>query len=221
MRSVHAHWLVAAAAEKTRLVRGDHRPRVAFVAETCLYGEAIAGALPRYDITVVDRTDDPDVVLVDMTGSGGLGTLRDLAAARPKPRLLAVGVRDVHDDVVRCVEAGAIGYVARDASLAELAEAVHAALRGETTASPHVIATLMQRVASLSANRRGGVVAELTSRELEVVELIERGLSNKEIAAQLSIAVTTVKNHVHNILEKLDVQRRGEAASLLRSGQPR
>ena len=79
----------------------------------------------------------------------------------------------------------------------------------------------MQRVASLPANRRGGVVAQLTSRELEVVELIERGFSTKEIAAQLTIAVTTVKNHVHSILEKLEVQRRGEAASLLRRGQPR
>ena len=199
-------------------MRRDHRPRVAFVAESGLYGDAIARALPPYDITVVDRADDPAVVLVDVTGSGGLTILRELAVATPDARLLAVGVRDVDDDVLRCIEAGAIGYVLRDASVAELAEAVHATLRGETMASPHVIATLMERVATLSAGGRGNVAAELTSRELEVVALIERGLSNKEIAAQLSIAVTTVKNHVHNILEKLHVRRRAEAASLVRSG---
>lgn len=202
-------------------MRRDRRPRVAFVVETGLYGDAVARALPRYGLTVVHRNDDPEVVLVDVTGTGGLSKLRELALARPDTRLLAVGVRDSDGDVLACIEAGAIGYVTRDASLAELADAAHAAVRGETSASPHIIASLMQRVAALSANGRRGGVAELTSRELEVVELIERGLSNKEIAAQLSIAVTTVKNHVHSILEKLHVQRRGEAASLLRSSAPR
>lgn len=202
-------------------MRRVRRPRVAFVFETGLYGDAIARALPRYGLTVVDRDDHPEVVLIAVDGSGGLSTLRELALLSPDARLLAIGVRDNANDVLACIEAGASGYVTRNASIADLADTVHAAVRGETSASPHVIATLMQRVAALSANGRPGGVAELTSRELEVVELIERGLSNKEIAAQLSIAVTTVKNHVHSILEKLHVQRRGEAASLLRSGQPR
>ena len=200
-------------------MRRDRRPRVAFVIETGLYGEALARALRRYGVTVVGRSDEPDVLLVDVTVSGGLKALRELARAAPDARLLAVGVPETERDVLMCIEAGALGYVTRDASLAELADAAHAACRGETLASPRIIATLMRRVATLSANGRRGGVAELTSRELEVVELIERGLSNKEIAAELSIAVTTVKNHVHSILEKLHVHRRGEAASLVRSAE--
>ena len=199
----------------------DRRPRVAFLAETGLFGDAITRGLPRYGLRVVDRTEDPDLVLVDVTAGAGVATLRELAVTNPESRLLAVGVRDTDHDVLTCIEAGATGYVTRDASLADLAEAAHAVVRGETIASPHVIASLMRRVATLSANGRRGGVAELTARELEVVELIERGLSNKEIAAQLSIAVTTVKNHVHSILEKLHVHRRGEAASLLRSTEPK
>ena len=77
----------------------------------------------------------------------------------------------------------------------------------------------MRRVAFLASKGYQPNFADLTSRELEVVELIEQGLSNKEIAARLSIAVTTVKNHVHSILEKLKVHRRGEAASLVRGSR--
>jgi two-component system nitrate/nitrite response regulator NarL len=202
-------------------VRRDRRPRVAFVVATGLYGDAVARVLPRYGVSVVARDESPDLVLVDVSDADGLGTLRELALATPETPLLAVGVRDSDKEVLACIEAGAIGYITRDASLAELADTAHAVLRGETMASPRIVASLMRRVATLSANGRRGGVAQLTSRELEVVELIERGLSNKEIAAQLSIAVTTVKNHVHSILEKLHVHRRGEAASLVRSGQPR
>jgi DNA-binding NarL/FixJ family response regulator len=191
------------------------------VVETGLFREAVARALPRYGLAVVDRTADPDVVLVDVTGGSRLGALRELAATGPQTPLLAIGVRDADRDVLDCIEAGAIGYVLQDASLDDLADATHRAVRDEPLASPHVIATLMRRVAALSENGRSGTVGALTSRELEVVQLIEQGLSNKEIAAQLSIAVTTVKNHVHNILEKLKVQRRGEVAWLVRSSGPR
>jgi two-component system, NarL family, nitrate/nitrite response regulator NarL len=202
-------------------MRRDRRPRVALVVETGLFREAVARALPRYGLAVVDRTADPDVVLVDVTGGPRLAALRELAGTAPQTPLLAIGVRDVDRDVLACIEAGAIGYVLQDASLDDLADATHRAVRDEPLASPHVIATLMRRVAALSENGRTGTVGALTSRELEVVELIEQGLSNKEIAAQLSIAVTTVKNHVHSILEKLKVQRRGEVAWLVRSSGPR
>jgi two-component system, NarL family, nitrate/nitrite response regulator NarL len=202
-------------------MRRDRRPRVALVVETGLFREAVARALPRYGLAVVDRTADPDVVLVDVTGGPRLAALRELAGTAPHTPLLAIGVRDVDRYVLACIEAGAIGYVPQDASLDDLADATHRAVRDEPLASPHVIATLMRRVAALSENGRTGTVGALTSRELEVVELIEQGLSNKEIAAQLSIAVTTVKNHVHSILEKLKVQRRGEVAWLVRSSGPR
>ncbi len=202
-------------------MRRDRRPRVALVVETGLFRDAVARALPRYGLAVVDAAADPDVVLVDVTGGARVAVLRELAAVDPVRPVLAIGVRDADRDVLACIEAGAIGYVLQDASLDELADAAHRAVRDEPLASPHVIATLMRRVAALSENGRHGTVGALTSRELEVVELIEQGLSNKEIAAQLSIAVTTVKNHVHSILEKLKVQRRGEVAWVVRDSGPR
>src|SRR5262249_50406396 len=119
-------------------------------------------------------------------------------------------------EVLACIEAGASGYVLQSASLDDLADAVHRAVRDEPLASPHVIATLMRRVAALSEDGRRGTIGSLTSRELAVVELIEHGMTKKEIAAQLSIAVTTVKNHVHSILEKLKLHRRGEVAWVVR-----
>jgi DNA-binding NarL/FixJ family response regulator len=207
---------------------GDLRPRVALVVQIGLYREALARALrgcgldvvgcasPGPETAAMARGVDPDVILVDVTRSAGIATLRELTEAVPETRLLAIAVRDLDPDVLACIEAGAMGYVLRDSSLDELADAVRRAVRDEPLASPHVIATLMRRVADLAANGDPASVGDLTTRELEVVELIEKGLSNKEIAAQLSIAVTTVKNHVHSILEKLKVHRRGEAASLVR-----
>jgi DNA-binding NarL/FixJ family response regulator len=188
---------------------------------TGLFRDAVARALPRFGLAVADRPAASDVVLVDVTGGARVATLRELAATQPDTPLLAIGVRDADLDVLACIEAGAVGYVLQDASIDDLADAAHRAVRDEPLASPQVIATLMRRVATLSANGRRGTVGALTSRELEVAELIEQGMSNKEIAAQLCIAVTTVKNHVHSILEKLKVQRRGEAAWVVRSSGPK
>src|SRR5919204_1347458 len=192
-----------------RLARRESGLRVALLADAGFYRDALARVLPRWGLAVVDRDAAPDLILVDVKGSGGVNVLRELAATSPDTRFLAIGVRDDDSDVLHCIEAGAIGYVLENATLEELADSVHHAVRDEPLASPRVIATLMRRVASLTANGRRGTAGELTSRELEVVELIERGLSNKEIATQLSITVATVKNHVHSILEKLHVHRRG------------
>jgi two-component system, NarL family, nitrate/nitrite response regulator NarL len=193
-------------------MRRDRRPRVSIVVDTGVFREALARTLPRHGLEVVDRTENPDVVVIDVSSAARVPVLRELAAAHPSTPLLAIGVRDADRDVLACIEAGAVGYVLQDATLAELADAVHRAVRDEPLASPHMIATLMRRVAALSENGRRDSIEALTSRELEVVELIEQGMSNKEIATQLSIAVTTVKNHVHSILEKLQVHRRGEIA---------
>jgi two-component system, NarL family, nitrate/nitrite response regulator NarL len=213
-------------------MRRESEPRVAIIMEIGLFRDALARAVLLAGLQVVeaaasapDATETlndlgADVVLVDVSRSRGLETLRRIASAAPEIRLLAVAVRDQEPDVLACIEAGAAGYVLRDASLEELADAARRAVRDEPIASPHVIATLMRRVATLSAHGRQAPLQNLTSRELEVLELIERGLSNKEIATQLSIAVTTVKNHVHSILEKLGVQRRGEAASIVRGSGP-
>lgn len=197
-------------------MRREQHPRVALAVDIGLYRDALERTLPRCGLKVAALDSEPDVLLVDVSGSRGIDALAEAARCVPGTRLLAIAVRDHVRDVLACIEAGAVGYVTQDASIEELGDAVHRALRDEPLAPPHVIATLMRRVATLSANGGRAAVEDLTSRELEIAELIEKGLSNKEIAAQLSIAVTTVKNHVHSILEKLKVQRRGEAASLVR-----
>ena len=97
----------------------------------------------------------------------------------------------------------------------------HTVLSHELPCSPGVAGALLRRVAALAAERRGECGLErLTAREVEVLRLIERGLANREIAAQLCIELRTVKNHVHRILEKLGVDRRGQAAALMRAGVP-
>ena len=185
------------------------------MAEAAVFREAIARTLPRYGLKVVDAPAGANVVLVDVAAGARVRRLRELAPSCSAP-LLAINVRDTDEDVLACIEAGAVGYVLQNAPVEELAAAVRRAVRDEPFASPHVIATLMRRVATLSEEGHHGTAGSLTSRELEVVELIEQGRSNKEIAAELSIAVTTVKNHVHNILEKLKVHRRGEVAWVVR-----
>jgi DNA-binding NarL/FixJ family response regulator len=193
------------------------RPRVAIAAESGLFREALAQALPRHGLAVVESPADAEVVLVDVAAGARLAALCELALEYPDTPLLAIGVCDAEHDVLACIESGAVGYVLQDASLDELADATHRALRDEPFASPHMIATLMRRVAALSQSGRRESVGALTSRELEIAALIEQGRSNKEIAAHLSIAVTTVKNHVHSILEKLKVHRRGEIAWVVRN----
>ena len=223
---------IVAAADVDSPMTCESEPRVAIIMEIGLFRDALVRALHRAGLQVVESAATApeatetltqlgaDVVFVDVSRRGGLETLQRIASAAPEIRLLALAVRDREPDVLACIEAGAAGYVVRDASLEELADAARRALRDEPLASPHVIAELMRRVATLSGHGRNARLRVLTSRELEVVQLIERGLSNKEIATQLSIAVKTVINHLHSILEKLGVQRRGEAASIMRGSDP-
>ena len=108
------------------------------------------------------------------------------------------------------------GYVTRDSSLNELSAAVLGVADGGPLCSPRMVATFLRRIAVLSSEQQAdSAEAALTTREVEIVRLIERGLSNKQIAHELCIELPTVKNHVHHILEKLNVSGRTEAAALL------
>ena len=161
-----------------------------------------------------------DVILLDAAFVQVGGPMPVLDALRPSSRIVALAVGEDDDDILDWAEHGVDGLVTRDCALADVVDAVRGAERGELHCSPKIAATLLRRVESLAAGRSKpepqGPVEELTARELEILGLIDTGLSNKEIARRLSIEVTTVKNHVHHLLEKLGVHHRREAAEALR-----
>jgi two-component system, NarL family, nitrate/nitrite response regulator NarL len=203
--------------------------RIAVASGIRLYREGLAaslGGLVAFEVvaTAVDaeRSLDalaaarPDVVLLDASGERSVRAVRALASALPSARVLALAVVEAEADVIPLAEAGVAGYLTVDQSLAELAETIVAVARGENPCSPGLAAMLLRRVTVLACVRAHDGGAALTTREREILALLERGLSNKEIARDLQIGVATVKNHVHNILGKLDVPTRGAAAARAR-----
>lgn len=161
----------------------------------------------------------PGVAVLDVSMPRALDAARTIAGHAPGTRTVAISVDPGVSSVVACAEAGVAGYVSQDATLAELRYVVLEVAAGRTPCSPLVAAGLFRRLASLSAerDRLPSAPPRLTRREYEVLRLVQCGLSNKDIAARLSIALPTVKNHVHRILEKLQVDGRGKAADWLRS----
>ena len=193
-----------------------------------LYREGLAESLAdASSLDVVDRSTGaesvvlairlrPDIVLLDLSMDGWSGAVRAIVAGASKTRVVVLGVAEVESEVIGCAEAGVSGYVTREASLQELVEVVESVARGEMLCTPRIAALLLRRVAEAAAPR-SSAQGRLTPRETEIVDLIEQGLSNKQIARRLSIELATVKNHVHNILEKLEVGRRGEAVARVRA----
>lgn len=207
--------------------------RVVIVSSIRLYREGLAEVVARETRLTVAGTfgDEPDnvqrlaelaadVVLVDLGTPDGLDFLHAVAQRHPHVKLVALGLPETEKHVVACAEAGAAGYVPREATLEDLIAAIRAAERGEASCSPRMAAGLFRRLARWARSDPTGAPESrmhlLTRREHEVVGLIGEGLSNKEIAKRLGIELATVKNHVHNLLEKLRVRRRGEAAARLR-----
>jgi DNA-binding NarL/FixJ family response regulator len=165
----------------------------------------------------------PDVVLLDVSNIGALAFAKQLNLAVPDAKIIAFALGDVDEEIVACAEVGISAYLTRDSSAEKLVEVVHQSLRGEFTCSPRITYLLFKRLTSLSAatsGLSGGYDPDprppFTYRERQIVPLIEQGLSNKEIARHLSIEASTIKNHVHNILKKMNLRRRGEIAAQIR-----
>jgi DNA-binding NarL/FixJ family response regulator len=160
----------------------------------------------------------PDVVLLDVTMHDSLVLARTITQLTPSVHVVAFAVSDSDEDVLACAEAGVAGYVTRSGSCDQLIAVLRSVARGELLCSPRVAARLFR----LAAERRfvgasADTQASLTSRELDVVRLVARGLSNKEVARELRIEVSTVKNHVHRVLEKLHLDRRTKVGALMRA----
>lgn len=153
----------------------------------------------------------PDVLLLDATMPGYETLARAVSDAVPGVHIVALTVAETEQAVLSCAAAGAVGYVTRESSLDDLVGAVEGATRGEAILSPRMAGLLLRRAGRTVAPGDG----PLTRRQREIGLLLGEGLSNKEIAARLCIEVTTVKNHVHQILEKLEVERRTDVAGAL------
>jgi DNA-binding NarL/FixJ family response regulator len=174
-----------------------------------------AGALDEAALTRIIEAD-PHILLVDATALRRTDFIHRVRAAVPDALVVACGVSEEREEIIACAEQGAAGYVARDASAEDLVNVVRSVERGELPCSPRIAAMLFRRLATPAQTDRTELGPPLTARERDVIALIDRGLSNKEIAASLGIELATVKNHVHHILEKLDVRRRSAAAARLR-----
>lgn len=161
---------------------------------------------------------DPDVVLMDlrMPVLDGVAATRRLRAEQPAVRVIVLTTFDDDEEVFAALRAGAAGYLLKDASSAQLVDAVHAAARGEAVLQPSVAAKVVAQFARLTAEpaapRPQPLVVPLSERELEVLRLLAGGRSNREIAAALFLAEGTVKNHVTSVLGKLDARDRTQAA---------
>jgi two-component system, NarL family, nitrate/nitrite response regulator NarL len=198
-----------------RLYRDGIADAVARDARFRTVGTAASLAEAREQLARLERP--PDVALIDLGVAERAADVHELNAECPSTRIVALAVRDAEEDIVSWADLGVAGLVSRDATIAELLDALEAAARDEALVSPATAGTLLRRVAALARSQGADGGPALTRREREVVRLIGDGLSNKEIAGSLRIELPTVKNHVHNVLEKLQVATRGEAFSAARA----
>jgi len=213
------------------LVEASPAPRVVIASDVLLYREGLAASLARdgrLDVAAAVSGADalaaaaqfaPGAVLVDASAEEGLAVARALHASFPSVRLIGFGISGGGAGVIACAEAGLAAFVDRDGTVDGLVAAVLGALRGELACSPRIAAMMCDRLASL-AGARQEAAEPLTRRERDVAALIAEGLSNKEIAIDLRIGPATVKNHVHNILDKLNVRRRAAIVARLRESPP-
>ncbi|MGW5192754.1 response regulator transcription factor [Kribbella sp. NPDC004138] len=164
----------------------------------------------------------PDIILVDVSAPPGARIVSTLANGYPGAHLVALAAPEDDESIIACAAAGVAGFVAREGTLRDIVSTARAVARGDSACPPTVTAALLRRVGSLGpqAGDQPGA-SQLTSRERQILSLIDEGLSNREIGGRLCIEVSTVKNHVHNILAKLGARRRSEAAAKARTRQVR
>ena len=199
------------------------------IAPVRLYREALANGLsvPPFVVAASAATVNEALPVVELTqphviaidpSDARLCDFHEIRRLSPRTRIVAIAISD-DSDVLPYAEAGVCGYVSADASLNDLIRVIQDAMKGELRCSPQLAGSLLRRLWSLApATAAASPHAALTCREQEIAILIGKGLSNKDIAVRLHIEVATVKNHVHHVLEKLQVRSRAQALTRLRHG---
>jgi DNA-binding NarL/FixJ family response regulator len=198
--------------------------RIAILSVVRLYAEGLAEYLNRRgdvsvsgiarnfdEITKLLEATPVDLILCDASEKEAAADVRRIASRFTEVRIVATALSETETEVISWAEAGISAYVPRHASLAQLYAAILAAMRGEVRCSPRITGWLLREL-RLRPDR-ASVGEQLTTREIQTLRLISQGLSNKEIAREFGISVSTVKNHVHSVLEKLRVQSRSQAAA--------
>ncbi|HWI42884.1 MAG TPA: response regulator transcription factor [Nocardioides sp.] len=156
----------------------------------------------------------PDVVLLDvrMPRKSGIEACVAIKEAVPTTKIIMLTVSDEEADLYEAVKSGASGYLLKDSSIEEVAQGIRVVADGQSLISPSMAAKLIDEFKVMSTpDRSPGPALKLTDRELEVLRLVAKGLSNRDVARELAISENTVKNHVRNMLEKLQLHSRMEA----------
>jgi two-component system, NarL family, nitrate/nitrite response regulator NarL len=208
--------------------------RVLVVSDVRMVQEGLRAVLgAREEIDVVSTADlkhageqcarlQPQVVLFDAARRESVEYVKDVVASAPDSKVVAFGVHETDEEILPLAAAGTAGYIRAGIASDDVVSVLERVMHDELPCSARAAASLYREVATLS--RRGGDRAPqatatpgLSRRELQVARLIDRGLTNKQIARALGIEPATVKNHVHNLCEKLSVHRRGQAAARIRA----
>ena len=208
---------------------GIRNLRLVIASSVRLMREAMAAALGGCgSVVVADVVDlspvgiariadaEPDVVLVDIGEANPVALGRLIKTVSPAAKLVAFPLDEIDERVFACAAAGFSGYVPRDSGYEELHRVLIDTFEGRMHCAPHIAAAMFNRLAGfLQEAELPEAPPSLTSRESEILTLVRQGRSNKEIARELAISSATVKNHMHNILQKLQVSRRGQAVARL------